>query len=74
MVEVLVTDPRTIAAGLTAAQKRAVRALSGAEFTHWNKVYKQRRHRMRGNALGLHEPERLGPLTVWWAIKLTPSA
>jgi len=61
-----------LAAGLTKAGKRAILQLDGERFTDWNKVYRQRRQRIAGNALGLHEPQIIGPVTMWSNIRLTP--
>ena len=61
-----------IARKLSKATKRAILKLSGDRFTDWNQVYRQRRQRIAGHALGLHEPKREGPVTMWCSIRLTP--
>lgn len=66
------TDVAEIARGLTKAQRRAICALNGETFTHWNRVYRQRRQRIAMHALNLHEPDRSGAITIWSNIRLTP--
>ena len=65
-------EAEAVALGLTKAQARAVRALDGQAFTDWAKVYRQRRQRISAHAMGLTEPERIGPVTMWCSIRLTP--
>ena len=68
------TDIAAIAKGLTKAGRRAVLALDAVRFTPWDKVWRQRRQRIKAHAMGLTEPERLhgGVITMWCNIRLTP--
>ena len=51
--------------------RRAILALDDVEFTDWNRVLRQRRQRIKLVELGLTEPSRMGPITMWCHIRLT---
>lgn len=51
--------------------KRAVLALDDRQFTDWSRVLRQRPQRIKLNSLGITEPERIGPITCWFNIRLT---
>lgn len=50
---------------------RAILALDDQCFTDWSRVLRQRPQRIKLVALGLTEPERRGPITLWFNIRLT---
>lgn len=60
-----------IAKELSWPLKRAVLALDYTEFTPWDRVLRQRRQRIKLVALGVTEPYREGPVTMWCDIRLT---
>lgn len=66
------TEAEIIAGRLSKAQARAVRTLDDDVFTDWSKVYRQRSQRIAAHAMGLTEPDRAGPVTMWCNIRLTP--
>jgi hypothetical protein len=56
---------------LTAAQKRAILALSSTRFTDYKRVMRRRDTRMKLANNGITEPYRQGPVTMWSSIRLT---
>lgn len=75
------TDPRTIAAGLTIAQRRAVVTLGDNPkaqhsdeqiFIDYTRAgIRQRRTRQFLTNSGITEPYRSGPVTMWSMIRLS---
>jgi hypothetical protein len=51
--------------------RRAILALDDVQFTDWARVLRQRRQRIKLVDLGLTEPYRNGPVTMWCRIRLT---
>jgi hypothetical protein len=64
--------PEEIAAKLTKAQRNVLRALPEGEFADWTNYSRHRSVRMGLNNSGCTEPERKGPVTLWFRLRVTP--
>lgn len=65
-------DVAKIAAGLTKAQRRVLCALPAGEFVAARDYSRHLSVRMALTNSGCTEPERTGPVTMWFSIRPTP--